>query len=261
MQSGSPTRGRGFAVGPARVPIVPQAILFDLLNGGDTDAGDEPPTRGSASARLRRGGGRLRARQRRRRLWCHHGDLRGGLGSASACSPDGTTVGALVAVNALGSVTIGDDAALLGGAVRVQARVRRTRPARSAFPPDALAPRLKGGVRENTTIAIVATDAALDKRQCHRLAVMAQTGLARAIYPGPHAARWRCGVCPLDRRAGRSPIRSATSPCSARVAANVLARAIARGVYHAAPSPDDRMPAAYCETVRANHGYRRGNCA
>lgn len=99
--------GRGFAVGDQRVPIVPGAILFDLLNGGNKawnrnpyhtlgraalDALTDSPQIGTAGA----GYGALT------------GTLKGGLGSASAILASGHTVGALVAVNALGSATVGD---------------------------------------------------------------------------------------------------------------------------------------------------------
>jgi L-aminopeptidase/D-esterase-like protein len=87
--------GRGFAVGPMRVPIVPGAILFDLLNGGAKDWAEDPyPALGRAA--LAAGGRGFRTRHRRRGLWCHDRQRwKGGLGSASAVLPSGITVGAL----------------------------------------------------------------------------------------------------------------------------------------------------------------------
>jgi L-aminopeptidase/D-esterase-like protein len=108
-----------------------------------------------------------------------------------------------------------------------------------AFTPDMLALRLKGGAAassaENTTIAVVVTDAILTKAQAKRLAMIAQTGLARAIYP-VHA--------PLDGdtvfvgatcERAIEPILGLTE--LGAVAANVLSRAIARGVYSATALP------------------------
>jgi L-aminopeptidase/D-esterase-like protein len=100
------------------------------------------------------------------------------------------------------------------------------------IPPDALIARTKGGERESTTLVVVATDAALTKPQTKRLAVMAQVGLARAIYP-VHT--------PLDgdvlfaAATGRKPLADPLRGLSAlgAQAANVVARAVARGVYEA----------------------------
>jgi L-aminopeptidase/D-esterase-like protein len=106
----------------------------------------------------------------------------------------------------------------------------------SPFPPDALTVRLKGGVAENTTIALVATDAILTKAQAKRLAVVAHDGLARAIYP-VHT--------PLDgdivfaASTGKRPLADAVYAFAelGALAADVLARAIARGVYEATALP------------------------
>ena len=104
------------------------------------------------------------------------------------------------------------------------------------MPPGALEPRLKGGPQEATTIAIVATNAKLSTREAHRLAIMAQTGLARAIYPvhtpldGDVVFAAATGEVALD-----DPILGLAKLGTA--AANVLARAVSRGVYEAAPAP------------------------
>src|SRR5215210_8399690 len=101
-------QGRGFAVRSARVPIVPGAILFDLLNGGDKDWGRFPPYRelgyaAAADAVTDFALGSVGAG-----LGATTVNLKGGLGSASARTGDGHAVGALVAVNAAGSVVVGD---------------------------------------------------------------------------------------------------------------------------------------------------------
>ena len=107
MQAWLHEQGRGFAIGSARVPIVPGAIIFDLLAGGNKEWGRFSPYRELGYQAAAAAGG-LHARQRRRRPGRHLVNLKGGVGSASAVTAEGLTVGALVVVNAVGSVTIGD---------------------------------------------------------------------------------------------------------------------------------------------------------
>ena len=235
VQSWLSERGIGFAIRSARVPLVPQAVLFDLLNGGDKAWGPSPPYEalgrkacetaladfalGSSGA----GYGATTAR------------VRGGLGSASQVLDHGLVVGALVAVNPVGSPTIGDTAHFWAAPFEVDGEFGG-HGFPSPMPAGALEPRLKGGPQEATTIAIVATNAQLSTREAHRLAVMAQTGLARAIYPvhtpldGDVVFAVATGEVALeDRILGLAELGTA--------AANVLARAVARGVYEAAATP------------------------
>ena len=175
--------GRGFAVGPARVPIVPAAILFDLLNGGDKQWGSNPYKRLGREA--------LDMASREFELGSFGAgagattlDLKGGLGSASAVTEGGFTVGALVAVNSVGSVTRGGGPAFWAAPFQIGEEFGGQRDAQR-FEPE-WEPNL--GIAEsspnaNTTIAIVATDAALDQSQTTRLAAAAHAGLARAIVP------------------------------------------------------------------------------
>ena len=100
-------QGRGFVVRSARVPIVPAAILFDLLSGGDKNWGRFPPYRelgyaAAAGAAVEFALGSVGAGTGATTV-----NYKGGIGSASAQSPDGFVVGALAAVNAAGSVTVG----------------------------------------------------------------------------------------------------------------------------------------------------------
>jgi L-aminopeptidase/D-esterase-like protein len=223
---------RGFAVRSARVPIVPAAILFDLLSGGDKDWGRYPPYRelgytAAATAALDFALGSVGAGTGATTV-----NYKGGIGSASAQSADGCTVGALAAVNAVGSVVIGDGPWFWAAPFEQNAEFGgHGLPAQ--FPPQALEARTKGGVRENTTLVVVATDAILTKAQAKRLAVMAQSGLSRAIYP-VHS--------PLDgdvvfaASTGRRPLTDAHVSLTelGALAANVVARAIARGIFEAA---------------------------
>jgi L-aminopeptidase/D-esterase-like protein len=224
-------QGRGFAIGNVRVPIVPGAIVFDLLNGGNKDWSRFPPYRDLGYAAAVNAGEEFKLGTAGAGFGATTVNLKGGLGSASAQTRDGITVGAIVAVNAVGSVTIGNSPHFWATPFEQNGEFGNF-----GLPPilpgDALAIRLKGGVRENTTIALVATDAILTKAQAKRLAIVAHDGLARAIYP-VHT--------PLDgdivfaAATGKRPL---SDPIYAfaelgAVAANVLARAIARGVYEA----------------------------
>jgi L-aminopeptidase/D-esterase-like protein len=228
-------QGRGFAVGAARVPLVPAAIMFDLLAGGDKDWGRYPPYRDlgyAAVAGARKqfalgsvGGG----------LGATVVDLKGGVGSASAQTREGITAGAIVLVNAVGKVTIGDGPHFWAAPFE-QGSEFGGLGLPSPMPAEALTPRLKGSPLANTTIAVVATDAALTKAQCHRLAVIAQTGLARAIYPVHTPLD---GDVVFSAATGRKPLSDPIYGFTelATLTANVLSRAVARGVYEATALP------------------------
>ena len=192
----------------ARVPIVPAAILFDLLNGGDKNWGRYPPYRelgyaAAASGRV----STLRWAASAPALGATTVDCKGGLGSASAQSADGHTVGALAAVNAAGSVAGRRRTMVLGGAVRARRRIRRTRASSGVLCRGARAAAPRAARARARTLVVVATDAVLTKAQAKRLAVMAQTGLARAIYP-VHTPLDGDVVFAARPGAGRSPIRS-----------------------------------------------------
>ncbi|MDB5602427.1 MAG: peptidase DmpA [Xanthobacteraceae bacterium] len=235
-------QGRGFKVREALVPIVPAAILFDLLNGGDKAWGRYPPYRelgyAAASSASRDNGtlGNVGAG-----LGATTVNVKGGLGTASAITTEGHTVSALAVVNAAGSALIGDGPCFWAAPFEQDGEFGgRGMPA--PMPPDALIPRLKGDARQNTTLVVVATDAVLTKAQAHRLAVMAQTGLARALYPvhtpldGDVVFAAATGKKPLG-----DPMRGLAQ--LGAIAGNVVARAVARGVYHATALPfPDALP-------------------
>jgi len=224
-------QGRGFRVRDARVPIVPGAILFDLLNGGDKAWERHPPYRELGYDAARDAGSEFSLGSVGAGLGATTANLKGGVGSASAPTKAGAIVGALAVVNAFGSVTVGDQPHFWAAPFEQDGEFGGRGIAARISPAD-LDLRAKGLAPENTTLAVVATDARLSKAQCHRLAVMAQDGLARAIYP-VHT--------PLDgdvvftaatgKQELADPIYSLAE--LGMVAANVLARAIARGVYEA----------------------------
>src|SRR5207248_1474924 len=158
-------------------------------------------------------------------------NFKGGLGSASAQTEGGVTVGALAVVNAVGSVTIGDGPWFWAAPFEIGNEFGG-RGLPPSFTPDMLRARLKGGREatavENTTLVVVVTDAILTKPQAKRLAMIAQTGMARAIHPvhapldGDVVFAAATGAKPVDPLFGLTEL--------GMVAANVVARSIARGV-------------------------------
>jgi D-aminopeptidase len=223
--------GRGYAVGTARVPIVPGAILFDLLNGGDKEWGRYPPYRELAYAAAARAGTDFQLGSVGAGCGATTVNFKGGIGSASAVTDDGFAVAALAAVNAAGSTVIGDGPWFWAAPCELNSEFAgHGLPA--TLPPGALAVRTKGAPRQSTTLVVVATDALLSKGQARHLAVMAHDGLARAIYP-VHT--------PLDgdivfaAATGQRPLANALFDLTAigAAAGNVVARAIARAVFEA----------------------------
>lgn len=231
--------GRGFRVGPVQIPLVPGAILFDLLNGADKDW-DENPYRalgraayGAATTQFEigtvgAGTGALSAM------------LKGGLGTASLCLPDGSTVAALVAANPVGAVTTPGDRYFYAAPFEIDGefgglgpdpasglgRVLNSRKASMLAP------------RANTTIAIVATDARMTKAQCHRVATAAHDGIARACVPAhtPNDGDLVFALSTASRDA------DADVALTGHAAALCLSRAIARAIYAATPADGDIMP-------------------
>ncbi|MFY0646199.1 P1 family peptidase [Sulfitobacter geojensis] len=230
--------GRGFQVGTATIPLVPGAILFDLLNGGDK-GWDENPYRalgrqafddaretfalGTSGA----GTGAMSAM------------LKGGLGSASLVLPDGSTVGALVAANPVGAVTTPGDKHFYAAPFELNAEFGGIGPDPASGLGMSLESRKTVAMtqRANTTIAIIATDATLTKAECQRVAVAAHDGIGRATVPAhtPMDGDLVFAMTTNGKPAGDvSLIGHAASLC--------LARAIARAIYEATPKPDDLLP-------------------
>jgi D-aminopeptidase len=228
-------QGRGFRIRDALVPIIPAAIMFDLLNGGDKNWGRYPPYRELGYEAAKIAAIDLALGSFGAGLGATTANLKGGVGSASALTNDGITVGALVVVNAVGTTVIGDGPHFWAAPFEHNNEFGGRKWPAQISPAD-LALRAKGGPAENTTIAVIATDAKLNKSQCNRLAVMAQDGFARAIYP-VHT--------PLDgdvifaAATGAKPLEDPYYGLAGlgMLAANVMARAIARGIYEATALP------------------------
>src|SRR5947207_12994910 len=226
--------GRGFVVRDVRVPIVPAAILFDLAFPGRQPWTSEPPYRALGRLALERAAKDFALGNSGAGRGAKAGRLKGGIGSASLQLANGAMVGALVAVNSWGSAVRPDCGRFwaaemaLPGEIDPQPRV----PAMPLDPDDFSACK-PGAVGANTTIAVVATDAPLDKAGCRRLAIMAQDGLAQAIRPA-HTPYDGDTVFALSTGVGEraDPLRLARLGAAA---ATCLARARTRAIIAAEP--------------------------
>jgi D-aminopeptidase len=226
--------GRGFAVGDQRVPIVPGAIIFDLLNGGDKDWAENPYKRLGKEA-LANASQDIALGSHGAGTGATTANLKGGVGSASMVLPSGHTVGALVIVNALGSATVGDSAHFWAAPFETGDEFGGHGPA-TTFP-DLTTPPTKLSQHANTTIGIVATDAALTKPQCTRLATAAHDGYARALVPSHTPMD---GDLIFAAATGARPLADplAETLMLGHAAATCMARAIARGVHAATAAAD-----------------------
>lgn len=225
-------RRRGFTVGSTIVPIVPQAILYDLSNGGDKEWGPEPPYWSLGHRAVEASALDFELGNAGAGLGAKAGALKGGLGSASiVVEPLGVTIGAVVAVNCVGDTLLPDTDCFFAWDMEIDAEFGGRRP-----PPDFDGSEVRipkqAGPGENTTIAVIACDADLTKPQARRLAIMAQSGLGRAIRPAHTPLD---GDTVFTLATGRVPLKDGIRDLAllGGHAANCLARAIARGVYEA----------------------------
>jgi L-aminopeptidase/D-esterase-like protein len=232
--------GRGFTVGSTlrsptiRVPIVPAAILFDLAFPGRRTWTGEPPYRALGRQAVAAAAKDFALGNAGAGLGATAGRLKGGIGSASLALAGGAMVGAIVAVNSWGATVRPDCGRFWAADLALAGEIDR----QPAIPDAALDPEdfsecgaaIPGA---NTTIGVVATDAALDKAGCRRLAIMAQDGLARAIRP-VHTPFDGDTVFALSTGAGR-PIQPAALVRLGSAAADCLARAVMRAVLAAEP--------------------------
>ncbi len=249
VQSVLRDQGRGFQVGDQRIPIVPCAILFDLINGGNKDWDDRSPyfdlgreaatnasrdtihlgTTGAGTGALV--GGPLPG-------------LKGGLGTASTVLDNGVTIAALVAVNALGAPTVGEDAHFwaapfefdneFGGLGPSPAPCAQARQLRIKF-------RDQSSAGANTTIGIIATDAVLTKAEAKRLAIAAHDGFARALWPA-HTPLDGDLIFALATGGSGETLTLDGSINMSATAASTMSRAIARAIFHASEAPNDLFP-------------------
>lgn len=236
-------RGVGFEVAGFRVPIVPAAILFDLANGGDKQWSRYPPYRELGYAAADSAAADFSIGTHGAGIGATTANLKGGLGSASTVLANGVTVGALVAANPVGSITIGDTPHFWASPFEVgdeYGGLSLPRP----MPADAGCVRTKLDGRQagaNTTIAVIATDAVLTKAAAKRLAICAHDGFARAIWPTHTPFD---GDLVFALATGRSGIALAAGDAIELYAqaGATMARAISRGVFAAKASAGDLLP-------------------
>ena len=232
VQAGLREMGRGLKVGDALVPIVPQAILFDLINGGNKDWGLHSPYRDLGYSAFKAATmGPFALGTVGAGTGATTATVKGGLGSASAISSRGYIVAAIVAVNALGSATIGDgphfwaapfeENGEFGGLGMPQTIDSRLR--------------LKGTNVTATTIGAIVTDAQLTKAEAHRLSICTHDGLARALLPTHLPLDGDTVFAASTGKHARDDMPGFMELC--HLATIVMARAIARGVYEATALP------------------------
>jgi L-aminopeptidase/D-esterase-like protein len=224
------------------IPIVPSAVLHDLGNGGDKNWGLSPPYRELGIRAAAVAGPDFALGSVGAGRGAMAGMLKGGIGSASVDLHGGLIVGALVAVNSVGSPLMPDGKTYWAWAFELGQEFGGGGPPRHAMDLSDPAPEDSRLVRlgrltpgANTTLAVVACNADLNTVECKRVAMMAQDGIARSLRPahtpfdGDTVFALASGELELDtslqRPAQVGRIGSAAADC--------LARAIARGVHEA----------------------------
>ena len=226
--------GRGFTVGSTLVPIVPAAILFDLGFPNRRAWIGEPPYRALGRRAVAPSPAPLLPSAKSLAAAATAGRLKGGIGSASLVLTGGAVVGAVVAVNSWGATVRPDCGRLWAADLALAGEIARQPPIpETALNLEDFSQCGSGVPGVSTTIAVVATDAALDKGRCRRLAIMAQDGLSRAIRPA-HTPFDGDTVFSLSTGAG-PPVEPPALARLGSAAADCLARAVMRAVLAAEP--------------------------
>ena len=225
---------RGLPVGPVKVPIVPQAIIFDLLNGGNKEWGRFPPYRELAYEAACRTGRTVTQGSAGAGFGATTVNFKGGSGSTSIRTPSGFTIGAYAVVNSLSSAVIGNGPYFWAAPYELNGEFGGLgMPA--SFEPDDIKIDWKGKSFA-TTIAVLATDARLTKAQAKRLSIAAQGGLAKAL-------RLSHGFMDGDTlffiSTGKKNLTDIAHQMTelGSLASDCLARSVARGVFEASSLP------------------------
>jgi L-aminopeptidase/D-esterase-like protein len=250
---GAAGKGFGFIARPGVPfsPVVPAAILFDLANGGEKLWGETPPYRALGARALAAAGAEVPLGNAGAGYGALAGALKGGQGTASVVTADGFVVAALACVNSFGSVVQPGTRAFWAWPAEIDGEFGGARPWDDGPPPPVGAEdwglaKLNpapgdAGTRTNTTIAVVACNADATPAEARRIAQMASAGFARAIrpvfapYDGDVVFVLATGDAPLGATAAGRTLRLTRIGA---LAADVMARAIARGV-HAADALGD----------------------
>lgn len=222
----------GFRAGAAIVPIVPQAILFDLNNGGDKEWGPVSPYPALGRSALANAAVDFPLGNVGAGYGAQASGVKGGLGSASVTHPEsGATIGALVAVNAVGAATHPVSGAFFAWDVEIDGEFGGRMPVPEDRTSRIRLPKL-ARAGENTTIAIVATDATFSKAECRQFSIMAQQGLTHAIRPA-HTPFDGDTVFAVTTGTREVQDRVMDLARLGALAAQCLARAIARALFEA----------------------------
>ncbi len=234
-------RGVGYRLGSSKIsaPIVPSAVLFDLANGGDKSWGELPPYRALAIDACKTASDRFELGTQGAGFGALAGAYKGGLGSASIMAGNGLAIGALVAVNAVGSPVIPGSSCFWAAPFEINGEFGSRTQSEGTnlalgypFENSKLSATSARGPL-NTTIAVVATNANLTPAEAKRFAIMSQDGLARALRPS-HTAYDGDTVFTLATGSHQlSADRVSEVAAIGALGADTLARAIARGVYEA----------------------------
>ena len=232
--------GRGFQVEDQNVPIVPSAILFDLLNGGKKNwninpygkLGEQAYNNASSDFMIGSEGAGYGATT---------GDLKGGLGTSSIITKGGYIVGALLCVNSLGSTVRADSSTFWAAPFEINNEFGNQSQVGNIDPPNqSKGFDLNSPLRTNTTIGIVATDANLNQSELTRIAIASHDGIARAIVPSHTLFD---GDLLFAASNGEKEIKNRDEVIYeiAHCAAICVSRAIARGIYEATPELGDKV--------------------
>ncbi len=223
------------------VPIAPAAALYDLANGGDKSWKDGAPYASLGAKACENAGEDFALGSVGAGRGAMAGAAKGGLGSASLTLSDGTLVAALVAANPVGSPYLPDGETFYAWPWELDQEFGGRSAPQSGDVPDPFPPGARiasPGPRKSTTLAVVATSADLNGAEAKRVAVMAHDGIARAVRPahtlfdGDVVFSVATAATPIA--AESPPVRALSVSAIGAAAADCLARAIARGVYHAA---------------------------
>lgn len=236
------TQGIGLQLrsGSPAIPIVPCAVLHDLANGGDKNWGLSPPYRDLGLRAAGEAGTEFALGSVGAGRGAMAGLRKGGIGSASLDLHGGLMVGALVALNSVGSALMPDGKTYWAWGHELEGEFGGGGPPKQPMDLSDPAPdesrllaigRLTRGV--NTTLAVIACTADLNTVECKRVAMMAQDGIARAVRPahtpfdGDTIFALASGELPLEENS----LRAAQVGRIGSAAADCLARAIARAVH------------------------------
>ena len=231
---------KGYSVSNTKVPIVPSAIIFDLMNGGNKDWENNPYidlaqkaySNMSSNFKIGSYGAGKGATA---------GNIKGGLGSCSLLINNTYTVGALIIVNSFGSVVVNDAPNFWAAPFEYQNEFGGLGCSNKFEPYKEIARTSPDDFKKNTVIGVVATDADLSKAQCKALATVAHDGITRAVFPSHTTFD---GDLMFAISTGEKQLKENFNDILAinQAASLCVSRSIARGVYHASNSKSDIFP-------------------